>query len=181
MEKAIYIIRHCEAIGQGREASLTENGFRQAKILSEWLVNKRISRIISSPYLRAVQTIAPFSENNNIEIETDNRLIERILSTQDFPDWLEKLETTFSDFSLTYEGGESSEEATARIVELINEISTSDHESIAVVAHGGIIALLLHYYDKNFGFEQWKNICNPDVFLLRLSENIPSCERIWEE
>lgn len=35
MEKAIYIIRHCEATGQAREASLTENGFRQAKILSE--------------------------------------------------------------------------------------------------------------------------------------------------
>ncbi|MBD8070049.1 histidine phosphatase family protein [Bacillus sp. PS06] len=181
MDKNIYIIRHCEAKGQSSDSSLTENGFVQADQLSDFLIDRKVDRIISSPCLRAIQTITPFAEARKIEIELDPRLTERMLSTTFFPDWMDKLEATFVAMNLKYEGGESSNEAKKRIVEVIEEMIENDDEYTIIVAHGGIISLLLNYYDKNFGFEQWKTLSNPDVFRLKISDAAYDIKRIWKD
>ena len=67
-----------------------------------------VDRIVSSPFLRAIQSVEPISHAKNIEIEIDDRLSERRLSTANLPEWQEKLKATFLDMELTYEGGESS-------------------------------------------------------------------------
>lgn len=181
MNKIIYIIRHCEAIGQAPDAPLTAKGKEQAKDLAVFLSSKNVNRIISSPFLRAIQTIEPFAEKNNLKIETDNRLQERVLSTVSMPDWMDKLEATYTDLDLKYEGGESSNEATKRIMNAVNDLRESDEERSVIVAHGGIISLLLHYYDKSMGFETWRKLSNPDVYVLRISEQHEQIERIWAE
>ncbi|MGM8215334.1 histidine phosphatase family protein [Bacillaceae bacterium W0354] len=180
MNKNIFIIRHCEAEGQSPDSPLTEKGFTQAKELSDFLTQTKVDRIISSPFLRAIQTIKTFAESKNIEVEVDDRLSERVLSTSFLPDWMEKLEATFSDKDLKYEGGESSNEAKDRIVEVVDEIATSDYENTAIVAHGGIISLLLNHYDAGFGFDQWKRLSNPDVYLLKMTNNVHQFKRLWK-
>lgn len=181
MEKNIYIIRHCEADGQNFDSPLTEKGFTQANDLASFLSNRKVERIISSPFLRAVQTIKPFAENKNIEIEMDDRLCERVLSTAFFPDWLDKLKATFDDMDLKYEGGESSNEAMNRIVRVVHDILASDFENTVIVAHGGIISLLLNYYDNSFSFEQWKGLSNPDVYQLIMLHNGFVIKRLWKD
>ena len=49
--------------------------------------------------------------SHNLEVEIDERLSERMLSSVSLSDWLEKLEATFYDLDLKFEGGESSKEA----------------------------------------------------------------------
>ncbi|MED3785805.1 histidine phosphatase family protein [Peribacillus frigoritolerans] len=66
-----------------------DKGYKQAIYLSEFFSNPKIDRIISSPFLRAIQSVEPISEETNIKIEIDERLSERTLSTTDLPDWLE--------------------------------------------------------------------------------------------
>lgn len=181
MEKHIYLIRHCEAEGQDPDAPLTKNGMKQAEELAGFLSDRKVERVISSPYARAVETIRPFAENHRLEIELDDRLIERVLSTQHLPDWLDKLEATFHDLDLTYEGGESSHEAMKRIVEVVEEVEKGDVKNTVLVAHGGILSLLLHHYDKAFGFVQWKHLSNPDVFLLTISTAGYQYKRLWKK
>ncbi|MFF3102751.1 histidine phosphatase family protein [Viridibacillus arvi] len=164
--KKIYIIRHCKASGQEVEAALTVDGIEQAKQLAERLQQYDIKRIISSPFTRAIQTIEPFSKKMKIEIEQDERLAERVLSTQNFDDWLEKLEQTFLDENLRYIGGESSKEAIARIEQLIKELLESSTTDTAIVSHGNLLSLLITKYNSKFGFTGWKTMRNPDVFLL---------------
>jgi len=180
MEKRIYIIRHCAAEGQPSEARLTSLGIKQSIKLSEFFEAKSINRIISSPFLRAIKTIEPISQRKNLSIEIDNRLSERILSTQDYPDWLEKLEKTFDDLDVKYEGGESSIEAMNRIVQLIEEVVCSDYLNTIIVTHGNLMSLLLKHFDHEFGFENWKNLSNPDVYLIRMKELHTSVKRIWK-
>ena len=170
MGKKIYFIRHCEANGQSAEAALTKRGFRRAKELAEHLKDERITRIISSPYLRAIQTIEPFSTVKGIEIEMDNRLIERQLSKGDLPDWMQKLEHSFVDMDLKCNGGESSNEAMKRGIEVIDDISKGKDDRVAVITHGNLLTLLLKYYHDEIGFKFWKNLRNPDVWLLDFSE-----------
>ena len=181
MEKKIYIIRHCKADGQPSESQLTEVGFKQAKNLAEFLSDTKIDRIISSPFLRAIQSVEPISEKTNLKIEIDERLSERTLAAVDLPDWLEKLKATYSDMELKFEGGESSQEATNRVVEVVDDIIKSADENTIIVTHGNLMSLLLKYFHNDFGFEQWKKLSNPDVFLLSFKNNEATFERLWQE
>nr|WP_329808713.1 histidine phosphatase family protein [Lysinibacillus sphaericus] len=62
MTKEIYVVRHCEARGQAAEAQLTEQGEKQAELLVRFFSNKKIDQIISSPFLRAIQSVEPISQ-----------------------------------------------------------------------------------------------------------------------
>lgn len=174
----IYIIRHCEAEGQGPEAPLTEKGKIQATDLVAFFKNRKVDRIISSPFKRAIQTIQPLANELNLEIETNHQLAERVLSSKNMPDWFEKLRATYEDFDLTYEGGESSREAANRIIEVVDDVIKSDSENTIIVTHGGLMSLLLNHYNTNFGFEQWVTLSNPDVYILKRDQPITP-ERIW--
>ncbi|WP_285397171.1 histidine phosphatase family protein [Lysinibacillus sp. fls2-241-R2A-57] len=180
MVKCIYIIRHCEAQGQSSAASLTEEGFHQAEDLADFFADKKIDRIIASPFSRAIQTIEPLSNRGNIEIEIDERLSERILSTTDLPDWYEKLQATFTNMELKFEGGESSNEAMKRIVHVVEETLKSDVEHTIIVSHGNIITLLLKHYNSDVDFQVWTHLSNPDVFQLSVKDYEVSLEHIWE-
>ena len=181
MKKQIYLIRHCQAEGQESNASLTKKGYIQAILLNEFLRNMKVDRIISSPFLRALETIEPFAKSKSIDVQIDDRLAERVLSSLSMPNWLDKLNETFNDMELKLIGGESSVEAQERILEVINDILTTGLENTIIVTHGNIMSLLLNYYDSNFVFEQWKSLRNPDVFLLQFTNNICSIERVWEK
>ncbi|PEF36898.1 histidine phosphatase family protein [Bacillus sp. AFS094228] len=181
MLKKIYIVRHCEAQGQPSESTLTEKGSKQAKYLVDFFSDAKIDRIISSPFLRAIQSVEPLSEKTNIKIEIDERLSERTLSTTDLPDWYEKLKETFNDMKLKFEGGESSQEAMNRIVNVVEEVFKSGTENTVIVSHGNIISLLLMNYNSDFDFECWRNLSNPDVFQLTFTKNDVNMERIWQE
>lgn len=181
MEKNIYIIRHCKAEGQAPEAALTEIGLQQALKLAQFLSGKKIERVISSPFKRAVQTVTPYINQENKQLVIDDRLTERVLSTTYFHDWLEKLEETYVNLDLKYEGGESSREAMARILNVIDDIINSEFNNVAIVTHGGIMSLLLHHYDSSFGFAGWRNISNPDVYLLKITESGAQFQRVWSD
>lgn len=47
MVRTIYIVRHCQAEGQAREAKLTESGRRQAERLAHFFLDKNIDYIVS--------------------------------------------------------------------------------------------------------------------------------------
>src|SRR5699024_2431635 len=100
-------------------------------------------------------------------------------STKTLSDWLEKLKATFEDLNLKFDDGESSLEATERIVEVVMGIFNGHSENTIIVTHGNLISLLLHYYDRNFGFEEWRSMSNPDVFLLKKDNNKVNYKRLW--
>lgn len=178
--KQIYVIRHCEAEGQPPEAPLTAKGMKQALELAEFFSTIEVDRIISSPYKRAMDSIQPLAKNIGVRVEADARLTERILSDHPMPDWFEKLRNTFEDLDLKFEGGESSLEAMNRIVEVVEGILHSRDENTIIVTHGNLMSLLLKHINADFGFEEWKNLRNPDVYLIKYEENKMGFARIWE-
>ncbi|WP_223594535.1 histidine phosphatase family protein [Neobacillus bataviensis] len=178
--KSIYVIRHCEAKGQQREARLTAKGVQQAETLAGFLSNMDIDRIISSPFVRAIESIQPVAERKDKKLELDDRLSEKILSTRNLPDWLEKLREAFDDLDLKFDDGESSRDAMNRVTSVVEEIRQSDVENTLIVTHGNLMALLLKKFQPDFGFEDWRNLSNPDVFLLQfLDNNEVKVERLW--
>jgi 2,3-bisphosphoglycerate-dependent phosphoglycerate mutase len=180
MNKTIYLLRHCQATGQVADAPLTSEGNIQAEALAKFLSGFGIGQIVSSPFARSLESIKPLSIRSNIEIKSDARLIEAALSTIDYSDWLDKLRETFSDFELSFEGGESSRAATTRAIGAINDVLMSDTERVTVVTHGRLLTLILKHFDSKYGFDEWQNLTTPDVFRLVFKENKSQVERIWQ-
>lgn len=177
MEKIIYIVRHCSAEGQAPDAGLTAEGIVQAGQLAEFFDGIDVNRIITSPFTRARETARPIAKVKNLHVEVDSRLKERVLSSNEFKDWLIKLEDTFFDLHLKYEGGESSNEAMSRVCNVIDELGEGSRT--VLVTHGNLMALLLRCYDEWFGFDQWQSLTNPDVFVIRVMGEKLNVERIW--
>lgn len=148
-------------------AELTDEGRDKALALVPLLEKFQIDHIISSPYKRAVQTVKPFSESTGIPIIIDDKLQERVLSTDPIEDWLKQLERTFIDKDLTFSGGESSNDALMRIHKALDKIfENKQMHHVAIATHGNILSVLINHYDPTFGFVQWQEMKNPDIFVL---------------
>ncbi|WP_048600773.1 histidine phosphatase family protein [Rubeoparvulum massiliense] len=177
----IYLVRHCKADGQAADVPLTELGVQQANQLAQFLASKQIDSIISSPYTRAYQSIKPLADQLLLEVAFDDRLVERVLSDKNQPNWLEMLRRTYDDVDLFYEGGESSKEAMRRGVDVIMEVLEQPLKNTVIVSHGNLISLLLMHFDERFGFAEWQAMSNPDVYQLSFHHHRPSIQRIWNE
>lgn len=168
-KKTFYIVRHAKAEGQEPAAELSVEGMIQANQLKEQLKELKIEKIISSPFLRAIQTIEPFADERGIHIEVDDRLGERILSINHLEDWMDKLAQTFDDQDVCFEGGESSREALARIDGVIQDV-LKENKTVLLVSHGNLISLFLQSLDNQFGFHEWQTMKNPHIFRIEYEE-----------
>jgi len=79
---ALYVVRHAKAgvrsawTGPDQERPLTRRGRKQAQRLVERFQGLEIERILSSPYLRCVQTVQPLGEARGLPVETAPELSE---------------------------------------------------------------------------------------------------------
>lgn len=175
----IFIVRHCKADGQSPTANLTEEGYKQANKLAEFFSEKNIECIYSSPFIRAINSIAPLAQKIRTNIITDDRLSERLLCSENHPNWREMLRNTFNDLELCYEGGESSATAMERALSVISDVRKSGSTNVVLVTHGNLMSLIIKYYDSKFGFMEWEALSNPDVYHLQCNDITPKIQRIW--
>jgi len=69
MDKTIYLVRHCKAEGQAPDAKLSPIGKKQSALLTEFLLEKQIDSIVSSPFKRAVDSIKPLGNRLNLHVQ----------------------------------------------------------------------------------------------------------------
>src|SRR5689334_22981272 len=134
MQKLV-LVRHATATGQDAAAALTVGGKRQARMLGDLLLQLRIQRVISSPFVRATESVRPFCRRAGLRLETDDRLVERVLSAGNLPDWREHLRRSFDDPDYRLEDGESSRTAQARGTAAVRAALASG-ERCVLVTHG---------------------------------------------
>lgn len=78
----LYLVRHAKAgsrhdfDGDDRERPLTNSGRKQAAVLAERLSAVTPTIILSSPYLRCVETVEPLANAVDAQVQTDERLAE---------------------------------------------------------------------------------------------------------
>ncbi|MEX2292397.1 MAG: phosphoglycerate mutase family protein [Acidimicrobiales bacterium] len=78
----LYIVRHAHAGARGpdddadRQRPLSERGRDQAEGLRRQFETAGITRLVSSPFRRCVETLAPLASFAGVEVESDSRLAE---------------------------------------------------------------------------------------------------------
>lgn len=163
------LIRHAESAPSSvlpePDWPLSEHGVEQAATLAIELSSRAIDRVFSSPYLRAVDTVKPLAENLGRPVEVRTDLRERKLCDGIRSDWMNLLERSWRDFAFSLPGCESSHECQSRVRRCLEEIARENEGmTVAVASHGNAIGLFLNSLDPGFGFEQWREMKNPDIF-----------------
>jgi 2,3-bisphosphoglycerate-dependent phosphoglycerate mutase len=175
------LVRHCESSGPWPEAPLTDRGRAQAGRLADFLTGCRIDAVVSSPYRRARDTIAPFAASSGLAVSIDPRLAERRMSEEPDADWKATLRRSFDDPDHRLPGAESARETVARGRAALDDLLTSPWRMPVAVTHGQLMGLVLHTFDSRFGFARWEEMSTPDVYLVVADGGPVRFERVWRE
>lgn len=162
---AIYLVRHCAAAGQEPEAALTAAGREQAERLAAWFDPLPLARLVSSPFQRARDSVAPLGHRRGIAVQVDDRLAERVLAAGPLEDWRGALRESFAQPQRTWPGGESGATALSRGRAALSDAAMGEG-AVALVSHGNLLSLLLEATGLGDGFAIWEGLSNPDVFRL---------------
>ena len=178
----LYLLRHAHADYSPDETrSLSESGRRAAVRVADLLLDRDVSAIVSSPYRRAIETVQPLADRLGVEIQVDPYLRERLLSTGPLDDFHRSVEATWQDFDLTYQGGESSASAQARVSTAIRAIAeSSGGRNVVIASHGNALALFLRTLDAHVDFAFWARMSMPDVYAVDVGDGW-SYRRVWSE
>jgi len=155
----IYLVRHCEAIGnvtdifQGvTDLDITELGEKQLKFLKERFENIQLDCVYSSPLIRTRKTANAIIGNKSLSARIEKGLIEidgGVIEGKNYNDvfsnnrelaetWLNKPQ----DF--LPEGGESTRDAYERIWKTVKQIASENKgKTVACATHGGVMRCLI--------------------------------------
>lgn len=166
----LYFVRHGETeynkqrqlMGQKIDAPLDSQGLQQAHLVAARLPQE-FSMVYSSPLQRAAQTalvIADFFDKN---IEISQELKERDFGSLSGKTWEQieqetgsKLSQADADLQYDYRdfGGESAEQVKERLLSFLETVkSKHQNDTVVVVTHFGIIALMNSLYPRTEMFD----------------------------
>ena len=177
MSTNIYLVRHAESryIPEDDDHSrpLTRKGKKDAKKLKDFFSDKNITKVKSSPYTRALNTVKWIAKDKNLDIELMDNLKERKVADHylDDNEFIDFIQNQWNDFDFNLDGGESFNQVQKRGVKSLEKIVQKyNEENIIVGTHGTWLAVVLNYFDENYDYEFWKNLKMPDIFSLNYQQ-----------
>jgi broad specificity phosphatase PhoE len=162
----IYILRHEErTIDASFFSPLTKNGLKNSINLIHIIEKLNITTIISSPFIRTLQTILPYSKYRNIKINLEYGLCEILHSNiippksynVELPDYLceefnynPEYNSLIKSTELEYPEDEKMfENRTKKILKFIIQKYYKTNENILLVTHQGHCKNILQIINKN--------------------------------
>ena len=158
----VYFIRHAEPDFTNHNdllRPLSPKGMQDRKIVTDYLEDKKIDVVLSSPFKRAVMTMEAFAGKYGFNIETIDDFHERIVGTEWIDNFGDFAKNQWADFDYKLDGGESLNEVQTRNITALKEVLRKyDGKNIAVGTHGTALSTIINYYDKSFGYEDFEKI-----------------------
>jgi len=173
----IYFIRHAEPdfnVHDDFSRPLTEKGRTDCALVTEFLRDKNIDVVLSSPYVRARDTVAPFAAAAGLEILEIEGFRERKVADEWVLPFNEFTSNQWADFSYKLENGECLEEVTARnIAALESVLREFPGKNIVIGGHGTAISTVVHHFDNTYGYDGFTKMKRifPWVVKMEFAEN----------
>ena len=150
----VLLVRHALPLrsehGEGSDPDLSEEGLAQVERLPKALARFPISRVISSPQRRAVQTAEPVAAARELTVEIDDRFAEY---DRDLPLYI-PVEQIRAEMPEEWErlaqghlpGAVDEDAFSARVHAAFDDLvaAAAPEDTVAVFSHGGVINVLLH-------------------------------------
>lgn len=145
---------------------LSAEGLRQAERLADDLVAWRPARVLSSPYLRAVQTVRPTADRLGLPVETRDVFREWASGIGPTPDWQEHYRRCWDDPAYAVGDGEPHDALTRRVLAGLAaaRAETAPGEVTVVASHGTWISRALQALGRPVDADFWLAMPMPAVY-----------------
>lgn len=167
----VYFIRHAEPNYENHndeKRELTKRGLQSSEDLVEVFAPISIDSFYSSPYKRAMDTIAPLATSKQKKIVLVDDFRERKLSDKWVEDFMGIVKKQWNDFTFKLPNGESLKEVQDRNVSSLHDIvHNSKDKTIVVGTHGTALSTIIHYYVPSFGLERFIQYKNEFPWIVR--------------
>lgn len=178
MPADLILVRHAESVrptpGGPSEyvRPLTGEGLRQAEELAPEIVALQPDRIVSSPYLRSIQTIAPAAAKLGLPIEHDEDVREWAgnsapVPAAEFDDYLRR---AWTDTATPAGDGESLDELDVRVATAIDRYR-GDGTTI-LSSHGGWISRALRILGVPADLDFLREMPMPAIYIVSSSGDV---------
>ena len=150
----VLLVRHALPLrsehGEGSDPNLSDEGLAQIARLPEALARFPITRVVSSPQRRAIQTAEPVAAARELSVEVDDRFAEY---DRDLPAYIpvEQIrQENPKEWARLAKGQLPSvvdkDAFRARVLAAVGDLvaAVDPDDTVAVFSHGGVINLLLH-------------------------------------
>lgn len=158
----VYFVRHAKpdfSVKEDLIRPLTEEGVNASKKVKMFLKDKNISKIYSSPYKRAIDTVKELSDFLHLDIKVIDNFRERKICDEWIEDFNKFSENQWNDFNYSLDNGESLKEVQDRnIKELHKILNKYNEENIVIGTHGTAVSTIINYYDTNFDYSSFNKI-----------------------
>lgn len=169
----VYFIRHAQSdrfTQDDRTRPLTAEGLADTKKITEALSDKGITRIISSPYKRTIQTVTDLSEKLGLSIETNEDLRERNAGKWHGENFKDFIKAQWEDFSYHILDGECLNEVQARNIKALQYyLDKYSGETIAVATHGTALSTIINYYYNDFNYDSFMRIIDYMPYIVKIT------------
>ncbi|MDU2686192.1 histidine phosphatase family protein [Paeniclostridium sordellii] len=184
----IYFVRHAKpdfSVHDDLTRPLTDKGIIDSKNICEFLKEKSINKIYSSPYKRAIDTIKELAQNLNIKIEVVDDFRERKISNIWIEDFNKFSKSQWENFEYKLNDGESLNEVQSRNIKALHKIlNENSNQNIVIGTHGTALSTIINYYDKTFdylSFTKIKDIMPFIVYMEFEKTNVLNIDYILED
>lgn len=180
----LYFVRHAEPDYENHDdmsRPLTEKGMRDRLLAADFLSDKDISAVYSSPFKRAVDTVQPLADRLNLPVLTDADFRERKVDSV----WVEDFDAfsrqQWSDFDYRLTDGETLRTVEERNFAAVQRVLKSCPDAaVAIGSHGTALSTLIHRFDKSFGYDAFQAIKRKMPWIVRFTFEGETCVKITE-
>lgn len=158
----VYFVRHCEPNYNNRDGvsrELTTKGMADRELVTQFLSDKNITVVLSSPYKRAVDTVAHFADSKGLNIEIVDDFRERKVDSVWIEDFVAFSKAQWADFDYKLSDGESLNDVQSRNISALKKmLEKYKNKNIAIGTHGTALSTIINYFDNTFGYEDFEKI-----------------------
>jgi 2,3-bisphosphoglycerate-dependent phosphoglycerate mutase len=179
-----YLVRHAHAEWTPDEQRpLSPEGREDAQRVADLLSGFPITRIHSSPFRRAWETVTPLAERLGLSVHSEPGLQERKLSGDPIvDDFFAAVKQTWDDPTYAHPGGETNATAQRRGMAVVHQLrGLYPEEHIVLSTHGNLLALILQHYDPSVDYAFWRSLTMPDVYQLTVEAGETAITRLWDD
>ena len=175
----VYFVRHAEPNYNNHDDAtreLSAKGLEDRKLVTEFLKDKEIDVVLSSPFKRAYDTVAPFAEGKGLEIQVVDDFRERRIDSCWIEDFKSFSKAQWADFTYKLSDGECLGEVQERNIFALNKVLDEfPNKSIVVGSHGTALSTIINYYDNTFGYDDFDRIRGLMPWIVKFSFEGKNC------
>jgi 2,3-bisphosphoglycerate-dependent phosphoglycerate mutase len=175
----IYFVRHAEPDYNNHDdffRPLTDKGLKDRIKVTNYLLDKKIDVVLSSPYVRAFDTVADFAKNAGLNIETIDDFRERKVDSVWVEDFKVFCQKQWSDFNYKLTDGETLNEVQKRNIEALEGVLEKyKGKNIVVGSHGTALSMIINCYDNTFNYENFAEIVGLMPWVVKFEFDDKSC------